>query len=197
MIRLRKVFGVLAVATVAGAAVSAAPATAVVPPVVGTGTVSCQVAGSISFNPPLVVGGTAPTTVTFTTALSLCTGTGDGATVLGGSTKVVRTIAANDCLAVPDVSNSSRSGTIKWRVPIGTPKLAPTDVTLTSGSLSQGPPITVDGSGSATSGSFSGGAIVTHVQITEKAATLVSKCISLTGLKAIHFVRAASTFVLT
>jgi hypothetical protein len=176
---------------------AAAPAGAVTP-VVGTGTVSCHVGGGFTFQPALRVGGSTPTNVIFHTALSLCTGTGNGVNIKGGSSRVVGTAATNDCATVLQSAQASgpQSGVLKWRVLLGTPPLVPSTITFTSGSSSLGPPITADAGGSATAGSFNGDVATAHVQLRETVSSITTKCLSATGLPAIHFVVASSTFTL-
>ncbi len=175
-----------------------AGAHAVTPPINGSGTVSCALTGSITFSTPLHYPGTGATpTYTLRTSLKTCSGTGNGANILGGSTMVQGTLPTNDCLALESALGSitSSSGPLKWRVQPYTPKLAPSTIALTTGTGTQGPPITIDTTGSATAGSFAGDTAASHIVIKQTYTQLATSCLGL-GLKTINFI-APSNFALS
>ncbi len=185
------------VALAAVFAMTAAPAGAVTP-VAGVGTVGCHVGGGFTFKPALVAGGTVATTVTFHTALKTCTGTGDAVNVIGGTSKVVKSLPTNDCQTVLQSADASQpqSGVLKWRVLRGTTPLVPSTITFTSGTADTGPPITADATGSSTAGSFLGDAATAHLQLKQTVSTITARCLSTTGLTGLTFDPTASTFTL-
>ena len=189
MHRTHRLMSAAAVAVLVGGFALVSPATAVpTPPKDGVGTVSCaKVTGSLKFSPALTYPGTQPTTITFTTVLNGCTGTGDGANVRSG--KSVQTINAptNDCLSLLNAAGQPRSGTLKWMSKPYTHSLTASTVDLTSGTGTQGPPISVDSSGSVSAGSFTGNSVTAHTIVKETLAALTAKCTSVKGLAAIHF----------
>jgi hypothetical protein len=165
------------------------------PPVTWSGTVSCKVNAKISYSPPLRAGGTATSeTITLKTKLFDCTGTVDGARVANGKSTVVTTASTNDCTAVLTAPGGGVPGDIAWKS--SNPKLNPSTVVLGPGTTSQGPPITVDSTGSATAGSFNGDTAHSHSVISQSLAYIQKKC-STTGLKALHINPSGSTFSLS
>ena len=189
MHRTYRLMSTAAAAVLVGGLALFSPASAVpTPPKDGVGTVSCsKVSGSLKFSPALTYPGTQPTTITFTTVLNGCSGTGDGANVRSG--KSVQTINAptNDCLSLLNAAGQPRSGTLKWMAKPYTHALTASTVDLTSGSGTQGPPITVDTNGSVSAGSFTGDTVTAHTIVKETLALLTAKCTSVKGLAAIHF----------
>ena len=189
---------VVGLALAAGTAM-AGPLGAATPPIVGSGTVSCSVKATLSFAPPLKYPGTTqPTVITLKSTLSGCTGTGDGANIKSGKTVVVHTVEDNDCLNRLEGTPTDQSGDIKWSVLAHTPKQANSTITFTAATKNDGPPISIDSTGSATAGSYNGDAAAAHSQVSDKetAAALTQKCLT-SGLKTIHLVSPGSTFVLS
>ena len=152
-------WGVVAAAVVLCTAGLAGTSSAVMkPPIDGAGTVTCNVTGTLTFDPALSANGPAvPTTVTLKAHLAGCTGTGDGANVKSGTATVSGQSPTNDCATVLLAKPSgSRSGPLRWVAQPHTPKLNPSTIEFDGGSSSQGPPIIADAAGSSTAGSFSG-----------------------------------------
>jgi hypothetical protein len=150
------------------------------PPKDGTGTLHCAVSGSMKFSPPLITGGTATTeTIALKTALSGCTGTGDGANIKGGTMKSVYQISSNDCSVYfnPSTPYVTQFGNIEWKVVVGDKqKLNVSTIQFTSGSTSAGPPITSDQSGSSTLGSFHFQTVSAHTVIEQTASQIGTSC---------------------
>jgi hypothetical protein len=163
----------------------------------GTGTIACHVSGSITFVPPLSAHGPAVATmVTLHAHLTSCSGTGDGARVVSGTATVAGQSPTNDCVTVLTTPPSGpRSGPLKWTVPLGTPRLAPSTIQLTSAAPSTGPPITLDTTGSATAGSFNGDLAAGHTVIRQTYSNIVAACTGTIGLKSLSFTT-GSTFAL-
>jgi len=200
------VFGVALAAGTIGA-----PAGAVVPPPHAVGTISCSVKGALKFVPALVAGGTTPTTVTLATTEFGCTGTGDAANIIGGTSKTSHVEPTNDCVSVLTTpSSGTGQGLLKWKVLLGTQKWASSTIQFTAASLGgdgMTTPFTIDSSGSAiddpvnaTDGSFTGDIATAHAQIKNTYAQIVAKCTNpdpLKQLKSLTIQAPQSTFTLT
>ncbi len=157
----------------------------------GTGHTHCHVTGTIKFKPGLVLGGTAPLTTSSKTALSSCTGDGDGAHVISASSSSTTTDGTNACPtpgAGPKTINTI--STVKWKVAAGTPKLNTSTVNFTlqssSGTGTAGDPIIVTLSGTVTGGSFQGNSATTSLVLDQSFGDFVTACTG-KGLKAITF----------
>jgi hypothetical protein len=151
----------LPVATVTIAGVQAASAG--VPPVTGTGTVSCSGAtGLMKFNPDLTLTGSSPEMVSVKVVLHGChASAGSNVTTANFNGKGKGTISAssNNCNNLAGTQTVSGSVAIKWTGKSGTAKLDPTTITLTSiTGLAAGANGNVGFtiSNQATSGSFAG-----------------------------------------
>jgi len=198
--RRTRVFAGVTAALVLGGIALAGPTAARMmapPPIDGTGTVTCNVNGSLGFDPPLQASGTATVeTVTLRAHLTQCSGTGDAVNIKTGSALVSGTTTSNDCLTVLTTPpTEARSGPLKWVVMPHTQKLNPSTIQFTSLAHSQVPPITIDTGGSATAGSFAGDPAVGHSVVRDSVTSITKRCLNAKGLKAIHFV-AGSTFTL-
>ena len=202
---LTLVFGV----AIAGGAM-AAPLGASTPLPKAVGTISCSVKGSLTFLPALAAGGTTPTKVTLSTTEFGCTGTGDAANIIGGSSKTSQTVGTNDCQTVLTAPFQQSQGLLKWKVALLTQKWAASTIQFTSGSKSGdgvSTPFTTDSSGSAiddpaitTDGSFAGDIATAHAQIKQTLAQITAKCVAtdpLKQLKSLTIIAPQSTFTLT
>jgi hypothetical protein len=110
-------------------------ASAGLPPVDGTGTVSCSAAtGLMKFNPTLNFTGTSPETVSVKLMLHGCHATGSNVTTANFNGKGKGTISAssNNCTNLAGTQSVSGSVAIKWTGKAGTAKLNPTTITLNS-----------------------------------------------------------------
>ena len=194
----RTLAGFTAVLVLGGVALSAPSGARMMRvPIDGTGTVSCSLAGKLSFSPPLsALGNPVATTVTLRAVLTNCSGTGDGANVVRGIVNVSGQSPTNDCLTLlTNAQSAARSGPLRWVTARGTPRLNPSTIELDTAAFSAGPPITVDTGGSATAGSFAGDTSASHTVVMETFDRLRSLCLG-RGLRAIHFLP-GSTFALT
>ena len=152
MPRIRRVFfaGATALAMsvmVLSASVSAASAKQ------GTGSVNCQMTGSVVFTPALTTTA-APVTIKVTGKLINCGGSGDGANVTGGRFFGTISSTAMSC----NSGTYSTSGTLKssYIVKTGTPTLTPSTISFVSIQIQAGtpPPIAAQITGAVTAGSF-------------------------------------------
>jgi hypothetical protein len=201
-LKIRTLSLVAGVALAAGATVSAGAST---PLPNAVGTIHCTVKGALKFNPPLIVGGTAPTVVTLATTEFGCTGTGDAVNITGGTSKTSRSVDTNDCVTVLTAPFQTSQGALKWKVLLGTQKWAASTIQFTSGSQSGdgvSTPYTTDESGSSIGGSFNGDIATAHAQIKQTKAQITAKCLAgvsdiTKGLKSLTIIAPQSTFDLS
>ena len=205
----RIVLGTMA-ASLTGALIFAGAASA--GGVAGTGSVgTCAFTGKAKIKPALIIGGTeTPVTTKVagklgakTKAKIACSGgTGDGATVVGGTVKgVINSTGTNDCLALATVGLASFPVTIKWNVTKGSPKLFPTTWNVAAtppGAINLAGPggsiqITLTGTGAATDAkgkpqSFVGSTITSVATTDETLTDFTAACTPpAKGLKAFNF----------
>jgi hypothetical protein len=174
----------------------AAPSTASPKPTItGTGTVSCKVAGKVTFTPPLVNGGTTAATATLKANLVGCTGSGDGATISTGKATGTVSLATNDCAALASIP--AFDVTVHWKTTGGAPQLVDTTVSFSGATTdtSSGSAV-VDASGSASAGSFAGTSAATHDVVTRSLASLSNAC-SHRGVRKVNFAASNSTAALS
>jgi len=179
--RRLRMFGAVAIGALASALfVSAAGADPVpVTPITGVGTVACQTAGRVTFDPPLATGGTATTeTVTLKANLVRCTGTGDGATVRSGKATATVTLTTNDCTALASITSGSLSTTVAWHTVMHSAPLVPSTVDLTSGSVAITPAgkATLTLAGSASAGSFTGDTAAVATSVAQSLRAIGNGC---------------------
>jgi hypothetical protein len=197
MMRARglRTFGVVGIGVLASAMFVGAASADIVPPITGVGTVACQTAGRVTFDPPLAVGGTATTeTVTLKANLVHCTGTGDGATVKSGKATASVTLGTNDCTQLATITSGSLSTNVVWHTVRHAPKLVDSTVDLTSGTVGLSPAgkATLSLAGSATAGSFSGNAAAVDTSVAQAVKSIANRCVH-GNLKGLTFRASASS----
>jgi hypothetical protein len=174
-------------ALAAGALLMVGPAHAGAPPVNGTGAVgACATTGQIKIKPALVTGGTSPTVLSVQTkppkgVVGPCPGaTVDGATVISGKAKGSGTGTTNDCTSLLGSSPSNLVLIEKWKVTKGSPKLAPSTITITSqtGGVSSSPAGHGEFivSGTVTAGSFVGDTVTADLVTDQDVTELLTAC---------------------
>ncbi len=173
--------------------VMAAPAGAVT---TGVGTGVCHIGGKLVFNPPLTPGGTQTDTVTLSYGLTNCSnGTGDAATITGGSGGGTFTTPNNDCTKLSGTNTYVIKTKTNWTVKAGSPALAPTISKLTKevGSANSAGVASFKATGKVTSGSFTGDLVTAKAVIQESESNIIQQCSSAQGLSVLHIVTSKST----
>ncbi|MCU1426717.1 MAG: hypothetical protein JWL83_717 [Actinomycetia bacterium] len=173
-------------------------AAAAAPKTQGVGSVTCSAKGKVTFNPPLTTAGTGGTMekIKIAVKLSSCSGTGDGATIVGGSTKTLSVVASDDatkCSAVPDWELSMLAVTTRWKASTGSPQLANTQDGFNLTSISANP-VTWNYSPAypGTTGSFSGDDASAQFVLQQTQAEIDAACASPAGLATLKITNAST-----
>jgi hypothetical protein len=120
-----------------------------------TGATTCSVHGKVAFNPPLVTGGTASSTVTVTGLLNRCHSASQTNVKFnnGHLSGLVGSVSPNDCASLAGVAPALSGGTIKWTPPS---KVAgSSDVSMPAGTAS----VNTSGKNSVIAFAYSGGSV--------------------------------------
>jgi hypothetical protein len=143
-------------------------------PVTFTGSVSCDITGSISASPPLLLDTPKTTTITLKATAATCTGdtTQSGVTLTKGAVSGKVKAKKLDCEALLSGVPSPK-GTIKWSGKGGT--IAPSDVTLSNGSAAFGASSTTITFTSTQTGSFAGSGSVSGT-VNQTETQLIDEC---------------------
>ncbi len=186
--------GALALTLSATAAVGGGPASASIPPKVLTGSISCQVVGTLKFSASITNGGSTQVTTSVHASLTNCTGPGtvqQGVIVVSGTLNATSTATvASNCGAIfSGASLPTMTGVTKWKISSGTS--VPSAVTITNASafldfnteeVVVGLPTSISsGSFAAEPVSFSG------LNSNASGLTLASRCGTLNGVRSIGF----------
>jgi hypothetical protein len=162
-------------------------------PVTLIGATTCSIHGKVTFNPPLVSGGTASSTVTVTGLLRGCTNASQGAVKLnnGHLSALVGTVSSNDCATLTSgVAPALSGGSIMWTPPSKVARSSSVSMPAGTGSVvTSGGKSVIQISysgGSVGSGSFTntGGSSV-KVTSTQDTTQVSSRCT--TGLRNMAF----------
>jgi hypothetical protein len=150
-------------------------------PKTGTGTLTkCTMSGTVKFSPALT--GTSRSTKTTIAVKVTCTaGTGDGATVTGGSSTGTET-KSQSCSGLAGTTSHNIADTTTWTVKSGKPALAASKGALTqikSNANTTTGVVSFDATGKVKTGSFSKSPlndIAAHAAIKENLSTVVNEC---------------------
>ncbi len=158
---------------------------------VATGSVSCTWTGQASIRPPVVFGGTAKyLKVRFRGKLSSCTGSqGGGVTIVGGTLRASGVASSNDCLSLIG-GMPPMTGTVRWRVAPGTPRVVPSALLFTGGGFGLGSAVTIYLPGGETSfvtGSFVGDATTATIVTDQLTSAFADGCGSRRGVSGLTF----------